>query len=135
MTGRGVNAKIQLNACRYGGQLCGVGQIIAAPDHVQIGPQQQKVVAIDLTRACASDIEDGDGRAIARKSPCQQCAIGRGACRRRSVNPSPIRSCSAVPSVSQTCGSRAPGHDVGTYFMKSSGGPSPASGQMTADSR
>ena len=60
-------------------QLCGVRQIIAAPDDVQIGAQQQEVVAIDLARTCIGNIEDSERRAIARKSPCQQRTIGRGA--------------------------------------------------------
>ena len=42
-----------------------------------------------------------------------------------------MRSCIAVPSASQACGSRAPGHVVGVYSRKSYSGPSPASAAIS----
>ena len=65
--------------CRHGSQLSRVRQMIAAPDHVQIGAQQQEIVTIDVARAHIGDIKDSERRAIACKSPCQEGAVGRGA--------------------------------------------------------
>ena len=74
MTAEGLTRKQNSMPCRHGSQLSGVRQMIAAPDHVQIGAQQQEIVTIDVARACIGDIEHSERRTIACKGPGQQRA-------------------------------------------------------------
>ena len=72
---------------------------MATPDHVQIRAHHDEV---------------GIGQPVARIAPSRHEVSAIVRPRRTSVYPSPIRSCTGVPSSSQTCGRRAPGHVVGT---------------------
>src|SRR5437879_3332937 len=53
-------------------------RLIAAPDDVQVRPQQDEIVAVNIARRAAGDVENVEGGAIRREGPSQRRRIRPG---------------------------------------------------------
>ena len=94
-----------------------IRQAIAAPGDVHVGPQQDEIAAIDLARRGVGNVEHAQRRAKRGERLFQRRHVSRDWPSRNSVKPwsKPMRSCIAMPSSSQVCGSRTPGQVLGKY--------------------
>ena len=51
---------------------------VAAPDHMQIGPQQQQIAAVDLACTRVGDIENREWRGNRLDDPIRLAAVATG---------------------------------------------------------